>query len=358
MFGATVKQNGIDEEPRRCCVYCPRDRFDRVSWLLLVVPIFASLLSLSRGEDAAISDDKGNDEDLAVSGSCPESAPDEYRFPKADYAAFVREKCRCSEDVWLDARTPTKECSVKVQGFDLRIRSRIGDVSDHNEARHMDNGFGHFGGKLDTFNAVYGDVLNFNLPREALVLDIGANLGFFSIVLAKVFPSVKILALEASPQTCRFAAWNVEANGVSSNVRLRCRALTGDGRDVHMHNLHANFSTSASIYAGRAHENPQLSPTQFRPSDGTLVRSLSMKEVLTELNALGQEGTSLKKLRRKEAARTEASHHISEDTLPEAHSGQPRRPPRSDVRPHSSNSIPSIPSVEFMKFNLITATDP
>ena len=41
--------------------------------------------------------------------------------------------------------------------------------------------------------------LNLNYNNNAIVMDIGANIGIYTILLSHIYPKVKIIAIEASP---------------------------------------------------------------------------------------------------------------------------------------------------------------
>jgi FkbM family methyltransferase len=64
-----------------------------------------------------------------------------------------------------------------------------------------------------------------------IVLDIGANIGFVSICLAKLFPFIKILAYEPVPINYELLVCNLVNNAVSNVVPFPL-ALTKDGRRI------------------------------------------------------------------------------------------------------------------------------
>lgn len=51
-----------------------------------------------------------------------------------------------------------------------------------------------------------------------VVLDIGANAGLVSVPLAKLYPGVRVIAVEPDPTNFRYLLWNARANNVSSSI--------------------------------------------------------------------------------------------------------------------------------------------
>lgn len=54
--------------------------------------------------------------------------------------------------------------------------------------------------------------------RSGLFLDVGANIGFWSLYLSKTFPKSRIVAVEANPRTAKLLQDNVDRNGASNIV--------------------------------------------------------------------------------------------------------------------------------------------
>lgn len=53
---------------------------------------------------------------------------------------------------------------------------------------------------------------------NATFVDVGANLGLVSMLLAKMIPGSQVLALEPVPELYRFLLWNLKINGLESRV--------------------------------------------------------------------------------------------------------------------------------------------
>lgn len=70
------------------------------------------------------------------------------------------------------------------------------------------------------------------LGNGSTAIDIGANIGTVSITIANIFPQVRFVAYEPSPQNFAFLKANVEMNNLTNRVTAVNKAVTGDGRDV------------------------------------------------------------------------------------------------------------------------------
>jgi FkbM family methyltransferase len=60
------------------------------------------------------------------------------------------------------------------------------------------------------------------------VVDIGANIGAFMLDAATRYPAAAVHAYEPDPETCAVLRQNVEANGLSSRVRIWNEAVAGE----------------------------------------------------------------------------------------------------------------------------------
>ena len=64
-----------------------------------------------------------------------------------------------------------------------------------------------------------------NIPRNSgIFLDIGSNIGYFSLLASQIFD--KVYAIEASPSTSRRLAGNLAVNGIT-NVHVETKAVGG-----------------------------------------------------------------------------------------------------------------------------------
>jgi FkbM family methyltransferase len=97
---------------------------------------------------------------------------------------------------------------VRAQPFDLQIKACTSDAA----ARHIFKR-GTYEPELTAFllDQVY-------LSPGDTALDIGANLGWYSLLLAKRFPTARIIAFEPEPMNFQLLSDNLSANGCA-NVR-------------------------------------------------------------------------------------------------------------------------------------------
>ncbi len=74
--------------------------------------------------------------------------------------------------------------------------------------------------------------LNLNYNNNAIVMDIGANIGIYTILLSHVYPKAKIIAIEASPTIFEMLKSNCKLNNLvfpGSNVLLINKAISDKG---------------------------------------------------------------------------------------------------------------------------------
>lgn len=62
---------------------------------------------------------------------------------------------------------------------------------------------------------------------DGLIVNIGANIGFYSVQLAKAFPNHSVLAIEPNPEAFELLNINIEQNGLAERIRT-VRACVGD----------------------------------------------------------------------------------------------------------------------------------
>lgn len=79
----------------------------------------------------------------------------------------------------------------------------------------------------------YGRAMKFlkDLPGEPAVLDLGGNIGLFSLLAAQTHPAVRIYAYEPGPPNYQIFEMNCLANAaLSSRIQLRKEAVAGKTR--------------------------------------------------------------------------------------------------------------------------------
>ena len=82
------------------------------------------------------------------------------------------------------------------------------------------------------------------------VIDIGANIGAFTLDAARRFKTATVHAYEPDPETCRVLQRNVEANGIWSRVRIWNEAVAGAPGTLRLWS--SDGSIAASAHPGRA----------------------------------------------------------------------------------------------------------
>jgi len=78
-----------------------------------------------------------------------------------------------------------------------------------------------------------------------IVVDIGANIGIFSIYLAKRYPQVKIYAFEPFPTSFQFLYKNIEENNVKNIIPIPL-AITADRRRMYLYATKDNLGGANS----------------------------------------------------------------------------------------------------------------
>jgi FkbM family methyltransferase len=82
------------------------------------------------------------------------------------------------------------------------------------------------------------------------VIDIGANIGAFTLDAARRFRNATVHAYEPDPQTCLVLQRNVEANGLSSRVRIWNEAVAGVPGTLRLWSMDGSIAASAHPVAG------------------------------------------------------------------------------------------------------------
>lgn len=70
--------------------------------------------------------------------------------------------------------------------------------------------------------------LSEGVDADAAVLDVGGQIGSFSMAMALTMPHARVHVYEASPTSARYVERNVAANGLGSQVQVHAMALAGE----------------------------------------------------------------------------------------------------------------------------------
>lgn len=114
------------------------------------------------------------------------------------------------------------------------------------------------------------DQIDFSNSADALVLDIGAQIGTASVVLSRLHRG-KILCFEPVPENCRFLQMNLEANKVTNAVIVPA-AVTGQDGFVEFE-IDPNSSVAGRA-AGLMATDPRVFSQSFRATSVTLRTAL------------------------------------------------------------------------------------
>jgi len=91
------------------------------------------------------------------------------------------------------------------------------------------------------------------LGDAPIIVDIGANVGFFSIMMAKKFPNATIYALEPVEINFAFLNWNLGRNAITNVVPLNFGVGDKTGlvelQSIHSWNQVSCFSFIISFYS-------------------------------------------------------------------------------------------------------------
>ncbi len=88
--------------------------------------------------------------------------------------------------------------------------------------------------------------------RDGLILDVGANIGLSSILLARACPAATVLAFDPSPVNAAFLRRNAEANGAGNIQVVEAAVSDGPGR------LRVHLEGAWTHVVGRGHMLPGL----------------------------------------------------------------------------------------------------
>ena len=87
-------------------------------------------------------------------------------------------------------------------------------------------------------------------PPRGTIVDIGANIGAFTLDCARRFPDVRIDAYEPNPVAFRLLDRNVVANGLSNRVRIHHEAVAASAGVVSLWPSDGNIAATAYPSAG------------------------------------------------------------------------------------------------------------
>ena len=152
-------------------------------------------------------------------------------------------------------------------------------------------------------------------PEDRIILDVGANIGTFSLFAARHAPKARIVAFEPFPATFEQLRCNIERNSLGARVETHPMAMTGEGGVRHM-----------DVTAGSSQSRGML---QTGATTGLEVRTTTLARFLAEsrlddidLMKMDIEGSEHEVI---SSTAPEILRHIRRIAL-EYHPNQPKRP--------------------------------
>ena len=112
------------------------------------------------------------------------------------------------------------------------------------------------------------------LPKEPVIVDVGGNAGYFSMLLLSKKPDASVYAYEAIEQNFKLYKSNVDINPVAGNVQVFHRAVTGipvDSITLYKESNSDN-SVTASVYQDFESQNLKA----------VTVKAISLEQIFTE----------------------------------------------------------------------------
>jgi len=97
------------------------------------------------------------------------------------------------------------------------------------------------------FEDAYLTGMKAHLPARPIIVDVGANAGFFSLFAASSFPGATIYACEPVPANFKQLMRNKERNGKQAIFCLPMAVCSYDGEVFLNFELEGNFTTAATI---------------------------------------------------------------------------------------------------------------
>ena len=94
------------------------------------------------------------------------------------------------------------------------------------------------------------------LEESEVMIDVGANTGYFAVSLAKKYKKAKIIAIEANPETCTILEKNCKLNELS-NVKIHNLAVSEkEGKlSLYQTGIHSGAN---SIYASDSENSEKV----------------------------------------------------------------------------------------------------
>lgn len=130
--------------------------------------------------------------------------------------------------------------------------------------------------------AVVGDeynTKNIDFKEGDVVLDIGANVGSVSIMLAKKYPFLKIYAYEAHPVNYNILKKNIEDNNITNINAFNYAVYSADDHLIDI-NLNSDNTGASNVFVNPK-DHPNLYPSEFSNIE---VSTISFDSIISNNN--------------------------------------------------------------------------
>ena len=158
-------------------------------------------------------------------------------------------------------------------------------------------------GERDSPGPLYFEIFAHGCYRRDLpaavsgsIVDVGANIGAFTLDIAARYPAAAIHAYEPDPETCGVLRQNVEANGLASRVRIWNEAVSNEAGRLTLWAGEGSVYASAHLTAlsrGASREVPAVTLSEVVGRTGGRVGILKLDCEGAEAGILETAGSAL-----------------------------------------------------------------
>lgn len=155
----------------------------------------------------------------------------------------------------------TAEVSLTIPGSDTPL-SLVGPPADAGVMGEIE----HSGGKYEPHVM---RALGRLIAHDAVVFDVGANIGVFALVMSRMAPHGQVFAFEPATENFDYLEKNLAANGAGNVVAVRCAVYDQSG-------------TVPFVFSPAAPSGSFVAPGTEHAAKSQLVRAVSMDDFVSE----------------------------------------------------------------------------